>query len=126
MAAQWKHKRYFRAKDWAGGTDGADMRSTAVTFSSTSDATSKINFKSSYSTNSPTTSMALEDSGQTLVVTYEFSSESDQTGFKTAVDADYTGENFPWNPGESGRTVEHFKTEWLAQDGTTVGTTWTA
>ena len=77
MAAQYKHKRYFRLR-------GSD--SSLKTFSSTSDANTKIGFKSVFNTSSPTKTEALADSGQTLVVTYEFDSDSDQTAFKNAVD----------------------------------------
>ena len=127
MAASYKHKRYFRCRT----AEGRNI----VTFSSTSDANTKIGFKSVYNTSSPTKTEALADSGQTLVVTYEFDNESDQTAFKNAVDGAWGESASPFSPaedtdawdGEASFTahyfVEHFKTEWLAQDGTTVSAT---
>jgi len=99
MAAEFKHKRYFRVR-------GAD--STLTTFTDVANANTLIGFKSAYSTSSPTKTEALENSDQTLVVTYEFDSMDDQTAFKSAVDA-------TWNTGTpfTGTGVEHFKTEWL-------------
>ncbi len=114
MAAQYKHKRYFRLR-------GSD--SSLKTFSSTSDANTKIGFKSVYSTSSPTKTEALADSGQTLVVTYEFDSDSDQTAFKNAVDGAWGDTETPFNEADEGDTVEHFKTEWLHQDGSISATT---
>ena len=99
MAAEFKHKRYFRVR-------GAD--STLTTFTDVANANTLIGFKSAYSTSSPTKTEALENSDQTLVVTYEFDSMDDQTAFKSAVDATWdTGTPF------TGTGVEHFKTEWL-------------
>lgn len=117
MSAQFKHKRYFRMKN--------KQDNSPVTFSSTADALTKIGFKDVYNTNSPTKTEALEDSGQTLVVTYEFSSESDQTGFKTAIDNVWGDSTEPWAPpstDENYQIVEHFKTEWLHQDGSVSST----
>ena len=114
MAAQWKHKRYFRVR-------GSD--SSLKTFSSTSDANTKIGFTSVYSTNTPTKTEALADSDQTLVVTYEFGSEADQTGFKSAVDGAWADSSSPFSPADATDSVEHFKTEWLHADGTVSATT---
>ena len=126
MAASYKHKRYFRCRT-------AEHRSV-VTFSSTSDANTKIGFKSVFNTSSPTKTEALADSGQTLVVTYEFNSDSDQTAFKNAVDGAWGDSTSPFSPatdttaydGEASFTppyyVEHFKTEWLNQDGSVSAT----
>jgi len=103
MAAEFKHKRYFRVR-------GAD--STLTTFTDVANANTLIGFKSAYSTSSPTKTEALENSDQTLVVTYEFDSMDDQTAFKSAVDATWdTGTPF------TGTGVEHFKTEWLNSSG---------
>jgi len=114
MAQEYRHKRYFRIRL-------AD--SSLVTFSSTSDANTKISFKSEWTTNSPTTTDALEDSGQTLVKTFEFDSDSDQTGFKSTIDAIWADGVSPWNGDDSTQTVEHFKTEWIDEDGASVGET---
>lgn len=132
MSIQYKHKRYFRIR-----SDMADS-SQMVTFSSTADANTKIGFKACWNTSSPTVTEALEDSGTTLVKTYEFNSDSDQTAFKNAVDAEYGESSFPWNgtdmqpnldqSTEGGWSkkdasyVEHFKTEWLHQDGSVSST----
>ena len=114
MAANWKHKRYFRVR-------GSD--SSLKTFSSTADANTKIGFTSVYSTNTPTKTEALADSDQTLVVTYEFSSQADQDAFKSAIDGAWGDSSSPFSPADSSDTVEHFKTEWLHADGTVSGTT---
>ena len=126
MAVSYKHKRYFRCRT-------AEHRNI-VTFSSTSDANTKIGFKSVYNTSSPTKTEALADSGQTLVVTYEFNNDSEQTAFKSAVDGAWGESSSPFSPaedttaydGESSLTfkyyVEHFKTEWLGQDGSVSAT----
>jgi hypothetical protein len=114
MAAEYKHKKYFRIR-------GAD--DTLKTFSSTADANTKIGFTSAYDTSTPTKIEALEDSGQTLVVTYEFESDADQTAFRTAIDDAWANSpHSPFNPADATDTVEHFKTEWLEPDGS-VGTT---
>ena len=114
MAAEWKHHRYFRLR-------GSD--SSYKTFSSTADANTKIGFKSVYSTSSPSKAEELADSGQTLVVTYEFSSESDQTAFKSAIDGAWEDSSTPFDPADATDTVEHFKTEWLHADGSVSDTT---
>jgi len=123
MANEWKHKRYFKQYN--------NSTSSYVTFSDTSDAQTKIGFGSCFDTNSPTKSYELADAGQTLVVTYEHSSEANQTGFKSAVDAAwtdgsiFTGDTFT-GTGES-RTqvlqVRHVKTEWLNKNGDVGATT---
>ena len=115
MSVKYKHKRYFRCRT-------AEHRNI-VTFSSTSDANTKIGFKSVFNTSSPTKTEALADSGQTLVVTYEFDSDSDQTAFKNAVDGAWSDSTSPFNKQTDTDTVEHFKTEWLHQDGSVSSTT---
>ena len=118
MAANWKHKRYFKMKN--------KQDNTPVTFSSTSDANTKIGFKSEYNTSSPTKTETLEDSGQTLVVLYEFNSEAEQTAFKSAVDGTWGASAQPWSPpvtDENYGIVEHVKTEWFNQDGSIANTT---
>mgnify|MGYP005997522491 CR=1 FL=1 len=59
----------------------------------------------------------MADSDQTLIVTYEFDSNSDQTAFKSAVDGTWGDDSTPFTPATDTDTVEHFKTEWLHQDG---------
>jgi len=108
MAAEWKHKRYFRIR-------GSD--SSLKAFSSTADANTKIGFTSVYSTSSPTKTEALADSDKTLCVTYEFDSADNQTAFKSAIDEAWASGSGPYNPAEASDTVEHFKTEWLHADG---------
>lgn len=108
MAAEWKHKRYFRVR-------GSD--STIKTFSSTADANTKIGFTSVYNTSTPTKTEALADSDQTLVVTYEFNTEAEQTAFKSAIDGAWGDSSSPFSPADATDTVEHFKTEWLHADG---------
>ena len=118
MAAEYRHKQYFRLRL---------NDSTIVTFSSTSDANTKIGFQSQYNTSSPTKTESLEDSGKTLVVLYEFNNKSDQDAFKTAVSvADTTAFDPPdFSHTPEGRDnahnqtpiVENFKNEWLDGDG---------
>ena len=80
-------------------------------------------FLSAFSTSSPTKTEALADSDKTLVVTYEFDTDDEQTAFKDAIDAAWsTSPHSPFNPSTATHVVEHFKTEWLAEDGS-VGAT---
>ena len=123
MAANWKHKRYFRLRAQDATGEPAGDQGVLKTFSSTSDANTKIGFTSVWNTSSPTKTEALADSDQTLVVTYEFSSESDQTAFKDALDGAYADSTAVYNPATATDTVEHFKTEWLHQDGSVSNTT---
>ena len=123
MAAEYKHKRYYRlrAADVTGNEDGKG--GVLKTFSSTSDANTKIGFTSVWNTSSPTKTEALADSDQTLVVTYEFGSLDDQDAFKAAIDAVYSGGSLPFSPADNTDFVEHFKTEWLHVDGSVSDTT---
>ena len=114
MSAKYKHKRYYRVR-------GSD--STLKTFSSTSNANTIIGFRDVYDTSSPTKTYALADSDKTLVVTHEFNTEDEQTAFKAAVDGAWEDSSSPFAPADSSDTVEHFKTEWLHQDGSVSGTT---
>ena len=114
MAAEYSHKRYFRVRE----NDGS-----MSTFSSTADANTKIGFTSAYSTSSPTKTEALADSGKTLVVCYEFNDKNEQMAFKNAIDDAWAeSPHSPFNPADATDTVEHFKTEWLDEDGS-VGNT---
>ena len=114
MAAEYRHKRYVRVRVSDSSLD---------TFSSTADANTKIGFTSVYSTSSPTKTEALADSDKTLVVTYEFNDESEQTAFKSAVDGAYSDSTSPFNPADGTDRAEHFKTEWLNKDGSISNTT---
>ena len=68
MANAWRVKQYYRGR-------GSD--SSLVTFSSVDDAKTKIGLKNAHlTTGSPTVTYALEDSGQSLVVTFEFEGEA--------------------------------------------------
>jgi hypothetical protein len=113
MAAEYKHKRYFRLR----GSDD-----NLKTFSSTADANTKIGFTSVYSTSTPTKTEALADSDQTLLVTYEFNTEAEQTAFKSAIDGAWGDSSSPFSPADATDTVEHFKTEWLHNDGSVSAT----
>ena len=113
MAAEWKHIRYFRLR----GND-----SSLKTFSSTADANTKLGFTSVWNTSSPTKTEALADSGQTLKVTYEFDSSSDQDAFKNAIDAVYSDSSLAFSPATATDTAEHYKTEWLHKDGSVSST----
>ena len=110
MAAAYKHKRYFRVI-------GED--STIVTFSNISNAQTLIGFKPAFQTSSPSVTYALEDANQTLVVTYEFNSDDEQTAFKSAIDTTWTSEGSPF----TGARVLHFKTIWLHANGSISATT---
>ena len=108
MAVAYRHRRYFRVR-------GFD--SSVRIFSSTADANTKIGFKSVYDTSSPTKTEVLADGGQTLIVTYEFDSDSEQSAFNGAVNGAWSEYTTPFSPEIDTDTVEHFKTEWLHQDG---------
>ena len=106
MANAYRVKQYFRNR-------GAD--SSLATFSSVDDAKTKIGLTSAHTdTNgSPTTTYALADSNQTLVATFEFSSESNQTAWYNGMG---NGDSTVWYNAPSG-TTEYFKVEWLHEDG---------
>lgn len=115
MANAYKHKRYFQIHE-----EQPDSSLAAKTFSgTTAEAYAEFSFSSAWDTSSPTKTMAFADTNTTLVVTYEFDNESDQTAFKTAVDSAYTAVT-AWT---SGKYVKHIKTEWLHEDGTVSATT---
>jgi len=113
MAVSYKHKRYFRVR-------GVD--SSIRTFLSISDANTKIGFKSVYNTSSPTKTEVLANGGQTLIVTYEFDSDSEQSAFNGAVDRAWGESTTPFSPEIDTDTVEHYKTEWLHEDGSVSAT----
>ena len=110
MANEWRVKQYFQNR-------GPD--SSLVTFSSIDDAKTKIGLSTAHTeTNgSPTTTYALADSNQTLVATFEFASESDQTTWYNAMDG------ATWYKAPAGTVyVEYIKVEWLNADGTVSST----
>lgn len=82
MAQNWKHKKYFKLYN--------HLTSTYTTFSSVEDAKTKIGFGACWDAGSPTKTYALGDSDSTLVVTFTFNSEADQSTHKTAVDSAFT------------------------------------
>jgi len=109
MANEWRVKQHYRNR--------ADD-SSLVTFSSVADAQTKIGLTTAHtSTNgSPTTTYALADGDQTLVVTFEFATEADQTTWYNSM-----GDSTGWYNAPSG-TVEYFKVEWLNPDGSVSAT----
>jgi len=116
MATEWRHKRHFRVRN---------VDDTLKTFTSAAEAVTTISFGSIYDTSSPTKTEELADSNQTLVVTYEFNTEAEQTAFKSAIDGQWSSgeESWPWNGNDSTQKIEHFKTEWLHKDGSVSATT---
>jgi len=130
MAGQYQHKRYFKQYNYD--------TSSYETFSSVEDAQTKLVFGSCFDAGSPTKSYSLEDSGQTLVVKYQFNSDAEQTTFKDTVDTAWAsgtalnGNTATKNPLRIGNPdwesvtppmVEvlkcfHVKTEWLNSDDT--------
>ena len=114
--AQFQHKRHYRIR-------GAD--STIKTFSSTSDALTKISFKASNDTESPTLAHALADTDTTLITTITHSSLANQDAWIAAVHAEWAsdGSSKPWNGEDSTFHVELWKIVWLHQDGSVSDTT---
>lgn len=106
MANAWRVKQYYRGR-------GSD--SSLVTFSSVDDAKTKIGLKNAHlTTGSPTVTYALEDSGQSLVVTFEFEGEANQTSWYNSMAAD----SLTWcNPSSGWGSVEYYRADWLNQDG---------
>jgi hypothetical protein len=125
MADQYKSKRYFKQYN--------HETTSYVTFASVEDAQTKIGFGDCWNTSSPVKSYALEDAGQTLVVTHEFTSEADQNAFMTALASAWSDASiFSGNTSKTlidGVTVvpvlecRRVKTEWLHQDGSVSSTT---
>ncbi len=115
MAVHYKHKRYFQIHEFYGDDSTRMPKSFTGT---TAQAYAEFSFSSAFDTSSPTKTLAFEDSNKTLVVTYEFSSESDQTAFKNAVDTAY-GNGTMW---ANDKPIMHTKTEWLHKDGSVSAT----
>ena len=104
MAIEYKHKEYFQRRM-------AD--SSIYTFTSVADAQTKCAFHNTFLTDqTPTITYALEDSDQTLVVTFEFADDTKQEAWKTAV-TNLTDSSTAWHAGD----IEFNKIEWLHQDG---------
>jgi|DEB0MinimDraft_4_1074332.scaffolds.fasta_scaffold121549_1 hypothetical protein len=118
MAADYKHKRFFRCL--AIGTDSTISKRT---FSSTADANTKLGFTSVWNTSSPTKTEALSDSDRCLEVTYEFDNVEDQDAFKSAIDGSYGDSTAPFNPATSSDRCEQTKVEWYNADGSVSSTT---
>ncbi len=121
MANAFKHTRHFRLL-----VPGSGSRNTQAnqTFSSISDAQTKLAFTNVWETSSPTKTYALADSNQTLKVTYEFDTLDEQTAFKSAVDTLMKADNGAalWNTSVTNGFGQNFKTEWLHEDGSVSGT----
>ena len=114
MADAYKHKKHYRVR-----ADDSSIK----TFTSTSNANTVIGFTSAFDTSTPTKTEALEDTDTTLVVTYEFDTDDEQTAFQTAFDAAWANSpHSPFNPADATDRVEHFKTEWLNEDGSVSAT----
>ena len=112
MADSFRHKRYFQLIEYLGDStaDG-----TKKTFTGTAEeAYNELSLPAVWNTSSPTKTYSLADSNTSVVVTFEFDNESDQTAFKTAIDNAYDA-----NTGfaDGGPHVIHIKTEWLTTDG---------
>ena len=106
MAAAFKHHQYFRRYT-------TSNPSALYTFTSVSDAQTRAGFHNTWLTsNSPTVSYALEDSGQTFKTTHEFDSKASQDAWTDAIKAlDDAGTL--WRKGD----IQRFKMEWLHEDG---------
>ena len=116
MATEYKHKEYFRRHVTSGGEDSKD--SSIDTFTNVADAQTKCAFHNTFLTNqTPTVTYALEDTDQTLVVTFEFDDNTKQEAWKTAV-TNLAGGSTAWHAGD----IEWFKVEWLHPDGSVSAT----
>lgn len=108
MSNEYKIKQYFQHT----GDD-----SILATFTSTDDAKTKIGLTSTHTTTgSPIVTYELSDSNQTLAVTYEFASESDQNTWYASM------EGTVWYNPPAG-TVNYIKAEWLHADGSVSAST---
>jgi len=123
MAAEYKHKRYFRVKK-------AD--NSYHTFVDLAEANTMVELQATWTGNNAVLTKALEDSNQTYVITIEHANESDQTAWKSAIDttwADSTtiSTDIQLKKGSMPNTqdclLEHFKTEWFHADGSVSATT---
>jgi len=109
LAIEYKHKEYFqrRLED-----------NSLYTFASVSDAQTMCAFHNTYLTDqNPKITYALEDSGQTLVVTLEFDDHEKQMAWRTAV-SNLSDSSIAWRSED----IEYNKIEWLHQDGSVSST----
>jgi hypothetical protein len=120
MESQWWHKRYYKQYN--------HETSAYVTFANTTEANTALAFGLVFDTASKTET--LEDSGQTLVVTYKFNSQAEETEFKNAVDTAWAnGTHWSGTTTKGNSLTEkvlenrHTKTEWLNPDGSISATT---
>ena len=122
MAAEYKHRRYFRVKK-------AD--NSYHTFVDLAEANTMVELQATWTGNNAVLTKALEDSNQTYVITIEHANESDQTAWMSAIDATWedstAGFGAIWlKKGSMSTTLncvlEHFKTEWLHADGSVSAT----
>jgi len=106
MAAAFKHHQYFRRYT-------TSNPSALYTFKSLDDAKTRAGFHNDWLTsNSPTVTYALEDSGQTLKTTHEFASKASQDAWVTAIDT-LEASDTAWRKGD----IQRFKMDWLHEDG---------
>jgi len=134
MANAFKHKRYFKEVIKSGGDKSALERDgsaeTEHTHSNAETSWDRWSMPAVWNTSSPTKTYELADGNKTVVVTFEFDDQAGQDAFKTAIDTAYGNDTaFPnvdssgVNKNSTGGMIKHVKTEWLNQDGTTVGAT---
>ena len=115
MAANYKHKRYFRCI--------SDSDSSAVTFTAAGDWANYIKFNAAFNTSSPTKTYALDDSNKTLVITYEFDTADQETAFKSAIDNFWKNNSSPFIGAADNHFVDHCKTVWYNADGSVSAST---
>ena len=110
MANSFRHKRYFQLIEYWDSPDKSEKK----TFTGTAEeAWNDLSMPAVWNTNSPTKTYALADSNTSVVVTFEFDIESDQTGFKAAIDNAYAAQS----AFSADVHVKHIKTEWLTTAG---------
>ena len=109
MADSFRHKRYFQYIEYD-STEGYVKEFTGTP----EEAYNALSLPSVWNTGSPTKTYALADSNKSVVVTFEFGSEADQTAFKSAIDSAYDA-NSAFTDG--GPHIIHIKTEWLTTAG---------
>lgn len=98
----WKVIQYLGTYD-AGGNH--------TTYTDVNDAKTKIGLATAHTdtTGSPTTTYALEDSGQTLKVTYSFDTWDNQTTW-------YNGMSSTWYTCADGLNFNYKKMQWINED----------
>ena len=112
MANSFRHKRYFQLIEY--NNDSTVETGTLKTHSGTAEeAWNSMNMPAVWNTNSPTKTYALADTNTSVVVTFEFENESDQTAFKSAIDNAYAAQS----AFAADKHIKHIKTEWLTTAG---------